>query len=134
MLVVEGGDEHGVLYRYFALLRLIAEEHPLAVLNESSAPADSIRWTNEWDNPNGTIERGYGGPSIFFENGKVRADFRAPAHMPACSLGRHQRMHYQQRQRGRIDLLMLENIARTSRASPMCSVLMVCALAVRRHE
>ena len=30
--------------------------------------------TDEWDNPNGTIERGYAGPSIFFDGGKVRAD------------------------------------------------------------
>ena len=29
---------------------------------------------DEWDNLNGTIERGYAGPSIFFENGSVRAD------------------------------------------------------------
>ena len=79
MLVVEGGDEHGVLYGSFALLRLIAEERPLTALNESSSPADSIRWTNEWDNPAGTIERGYGGPSIFFEGGKVRTDLSRAA-------------------------------------------------------
>src|ERR1035441_8139667 len=79
VLIVEGGDERGVLYGSFALLRLIAEEHSLAALDESSSPADSIRWTNEWDNPNGTIERGYAGPSIFFENGKVRADLSRAA-------------------------------------------------------
>ena len=33
-----------------------------------------MRWTNEWDNLDGTVERGYGGRSIFFENGKVLAD------------------------------------------------------------
>ena len=33
-----------------------------------------IRWVDEWDNANGTIERGYGGRSIFFENGNVRDD------------------------------------------------------------
>ena len=33
--------------------------------DESSTPAASTRWTNEWDNPNGSIERGrYAGPSI----------------------------------------------------------------------
>jgi alpha-glucuronidase len=36
-----------------------------------------IRWTDEWDNANGTVERGYGGRSIFFENGKVRDDLSA---------------------------------------------------------
>jgi alpha-glucuronidase len=73
-LVVEGGDERGVLYGAFALLRLIGEEQSLANLNQSSGPAASVRWTNEWDNPNGSIERGYAGPSIFFADGKVRAD------------------------------------------------------------
>ena len=33
-----------------------------------------IRWVDHWDNLNGTIERGYGGPSIFFENDNVRSD------------------------------------------------------------
>jgi alpha-glucuronidase len=79
ILVVEGGDERGVLYGVFALLRWIAEEHSLATLNESSGPADSIRWTNEWDNPDGSIERGYAGPSIFFADGKVRADLSRAA-------------------------------------------------------
>ena len=77
--VVEGGDDRGVLYGAFALLREIAEEHSLAKLDETSAPWAAIRWTNEWDNPNGTIERGYAGPSIFFENGKVRADLSRAA-------------------------------------------------------
>ena len=48
------------------------KQHSLAKLDEASAPWAAIRWTNEWDNPDGTIERGYAGPSIFFENGKVR--------------------------------------------------------------
>ena len=33
-----------------------------------------IRWVDEWDNPDGTIERGYAGRSIFFEGGNVRED------------------------------------------------------------
>ena len=78
-LVIEGGDQRGALYGAFALLRLIAEEHSLNTLDESSAPASSIRWTNEWDNPNGSIERGYAGPSIFFADGKVRADLSRAA-------------------------------------------------------
>lgn len=79
VLVVEGGDARGDLYGAFALLRLIGEEHSLATLDESSTPWAAVRWTNEWDNPNGTIERGYAGPSIFFEGGKVRADLSRAA-------------------------------------------------------
>jgi alpha-glucuronidase len=79
LLLVEGGDARGVVYGTFALLREIAEEHSLQVLDKTSQPWAAIRWTNEWDNPNGTIERGYGGPSIFFEDGKVRADLSRAA-------------------------------------------------------
>ena len=36
-----------------------------------------IRWVDEWDNPNGTVERGYAGRSIFFDDGNVRDDLSA---------------------------------------------------------
>jgi alpha-glucuronidase len=78
-LVVEGGEARGVLYGSFALLRLIAEQKSLVRLDESSTPWAAVRWTNEWDNPDGTIERGYAGPSIFFEDGKVRSDLSRAA-------------------------------------------------------
>jgi alpha-glucuronidase len=74
LLIVEGADDRGVLYGSFALLRLIAQEHSLVGLNTAEAPSAPVRWTNEWDNPDGTIERGYAGRSIFFDQGKVRTD------------------------------------------------------------
>lgn len=79
IVLVEGGDARGALYGAFALLRDIAQQHSLRTLDESSRPWAAVRWTNEWDNPNGTIERGYAGPSIFFENGHVRADLSRAA-------------------------------------------------------
>lgn len=79
ILLVEGGDARGTLYGAFALLRDIAQEHSLQKLDETSAPWAAIRWTNEWDNPSGTIERGYGGSSFFFAGGKVRADLTRAA-------------------------------------------------------
>jgi alpha-glucuronidase len=77
LLVVVGGSERGVLYGAFALVRKIttAGWDPKTTITE--APAMPIRWTDEWDNANGTVERGYGGRSIFFENGKVRDDLSA---------------------------------------------------------
>ena len=33
-----------------------------------------IRWVDQWDNPDGSITRGYGGRSIFFDGGNVRED------------------------------------------------------------
>ena len=38
-----------------------------------------IRWVDQWDNPDGSITRGYGGPSIFFEGGNVREDLKPVA-------------------------------------------------------
>ncbi len=73
-LIVAGGDQRGALFGAFALLRLIATEQSLDGLNLSDHPAMSIRWVDEWDNPDGSIERGYGGRSIFFEGGNVRED------------------------------------------------------------
>lgn len=74
LLIVEGSDEHGVLYGSYALLRMIAEERSLANLDIAETPSAPIRWTNEWDNPDGSIERGYAGQSIFFDRGTVQAD------------------------------------------------------------
>ncbi|HVW07484.1 MAG TPA: alpha-glucuronidase family glycosyl hydrolase [Bryobacteraceae bacterium] len=73
-LVIAGGDERGVLYGSFALMRKIALGDDLKSLDEKQAPSVPARWVNEWDNLNGTIERGYGGPSIFWEQGHARAD------------------------------------------------------------
>ncbi|HWR13383.1 MAG TPA: alpha-glucuronidase family glycosyl hydrolase [Terriglobales bacterium] len=73
-LIVTGQTERGVLYGSFALLRKIAQGQKLDVLNEAQSPSAPIRWTNEWDNLDGSIERGYAGKSIFFENRKVRED------------------------------------------------------------
>ena len=33
-----------------------------------------VRWVNQWDNLDGSIERGYGGRSIFWEGGHARTD------------------------------------------------------------
>ncbi len=73
-LVVSGSDERGVLYGAFALLRKIAVGDPISTLDEKQTPYAPIRWINQWDNLDGTIERGYGGRSIFWDAGKVRAD------------------------------------------------------------
>ena len=37
-------------------------------------PYAPIRWVNEWNNLDGTIERGYGGRSIFWDGGHIRED------------------------------------------------------------
>ncbi len=73
-LVIAGSNDRGVLYGAFAVLRKIALQKPVSALDETAEPSAPVRWMNQWDNLNGTIERGYGGPSIFFEDGHVAQD------------------------------------------------------------
>jgi alpha-glucuronidase len=73
-VIVAGADERGILYGTFALLSRIARLESVADLDDKESPAAPIRWVDQWDNPNGTIERGYSGRSIFFNNGHVRSD------------------------------------------------------------
>ena len=72
--VIAALNDRGVLYGSFALLRKIAIGEPISLLDELSNPYAPVRWVDHWDNLNGTIERGYGGHSIFWDNGKVRDD------------------------------------------------------------
>ena len=79
LLVIAGRDQPGVLYGAFALLRLSLTNGSPAGFDLykypfRSHPAMPIRWVDEWDNPDGSIERGYAGRSIFFEGGNVRDD------------------------------------------------------------
>ncbi|HEY4904271.1 MAG TPA: alpha-glucuronidase family glycosyl hydrolase [Candidatus Sulfotelmatobacter sp.] len=73
-IVIVGGSDRGVLYGVFAFLSRIAREESVFGLNEFQQPSAPVRWADQWDNLDGTIERGYGGRSIFFDNGSVRAD------------------------------------------------------------
>ncbi len=73
-IIITGGTDRGVLYGVFAFLSRIARLEDVFRLNEWQQPSAPIRWANQWDNLDGTIERGYGGRSIFFENGGVRAN------------------------------------------------------------
>ena len=72
--VVTAANDRGVLYGTFALLRKIALGEPVGDLDEKQSPYAPIRWINQWDNLDGSIERGYGGRSIFWEDGRARED------------------------------------------------------------
>ena len=73
-LVITASTDRGVLYGVFALLSKIARGERVTFIDEVQQPYAPIRWVNEWDNLDGGIERGYGGPSIFFAHGEVRGD------------------------------------------------------------
>ena len=71
--VIAGSDDRGVLYGVFAFLR----GDTIPFNQYRSHPAMPIRWVDEWDNIDGSVERGYAGRSIFFEAGKVREELAA---------------------------------------------------------
>jgi len=72
--VVAGADSRGILYGAFHVLAGIARGESFASMQDTSSPAAPIRWVDQWDNLNGSIERGYAGRSIFFDDGHVRSD------------------------------------------------------------
>ena len=67
------GGNTGLLYGAYRLIldRLCRETFSAPV---ESAPKYALRMINCWDNPDGTIERGYAGRSLFFENWKLSWD------------------------------------------------------------
>jgi len=74
MLLIAGAGDRGILYGVFAFLRRIATGRGIEHLDEQESPYAPVRWTNEWDNLDGSIERGYAGRSIFFDGGHVVPD------------------------------------------------------------
>ena len=72
--VITAANDRGVLYGTFAFLRKIALAEPVAKLDEKQSPYAPVRWVNEWNNLDGTIERGYGGRSIFWDKLQARDD------------------------------------------------------------
>lgn len=72
-VLILGQNERGALYGAFEYLSRLAQGNvsPFETLSNPDAP---IRWVNQWDNLDGSIERGYAGPSIFFANNGVVGD------------------------------------------------------------
>ena len=70
-ITISAPSSAGVLYGAYALLRQQATGN---VHNESSAPVNEVRILNHWDNPDGTVERGFSGRSIFWNNKNPKFD------------------------------------------------------------
>lgn len=64
-LVISGKSDAGVLYGAFALLRHLQTGKRMEQAVGLSNPKVKLRMLNHWDNPNGTIERGYAGGSLW---------------------------------------------------------------------
>jgi alpha-glucuronidase len=65
MIVIAANRDIGVLYGAFGLLRHLQTYRPLAGLAIESAPKLELRMLDHWDNPDGSIERGYAGRSLW---------------------------------------------------------------------
>lgn len=63
----------GLLYGFYHVYTTLAKGASLVDI--VSVPDQSIRMINHWDNMDGSIERGYAGESIYFEDNTFRRDF-----------------------------------------------------------
>ena len=63
--IITAASDAGLLYGAYHLLRLQATGQPTASLDINEKPFYALRILNHWDNPNGTVERGFAGRSIF---------------------------------------------------------------------
>jgi len=66
LLLKAHGHDVGLLYGAFHLLRLQETGQSVAPIEEH--PCFGLRMLNHWDNPDGSIERGYAGNSIFWND------------------------------------------------------------------
>ncbi len=73
--VIQGGSPRAELYGAFRFMALVAQDRQLPE-ELVEAPAQPIRWVSQWDRLDGSLERGYAGASIFYEDGHARSDLR----------------------------------------------------------
>jgi alpha-glucuronidase len=67
-IFIVGKKDKGVLYGTFHLLRLMQNGGNFQLLDIIENPKNQIRMLNQWDNMDGSIERGYAGNSIFYKD------------------------------------------------------------------
>ena len=77
--VIAAANDAGLLYGASHLLRLQEMGQQGGSLDISEQPAYDLRILNHWDNPNGTVERGFAGRSIFLNPDPQRMTMYARA-------------------------------------------------------
>jgi len=63
--IIASESDVGALHGVFHFLRLLQTRRPIASLNVAGRPRVDRRLLNHWDNLDGTVERGYAGPSLW---------------------------------------------------------------------
>ncbi|KRF10085.1 alpha-glucuronidase [Paenibacillus sp. Soil766] len=70
-IAVGASSAKGVLYGTFHLLRLLSTGSSLDEIDIIENPINRLRMINQWDNMDGSVERGYAGESIFFKDNLI---------------------------------------------------------------
>jgi alpha-glucuronidase len=78
-------SEKGILYGVFAFIRYIQDKNNIEECYINESPVNPIRMLNHWDNIDGSIERGYAGNSIFFDNKEVLNQDRTLDYARLCA-------------------------------------------------
>ena len=73
-IIVAGQDPRGALYGVYILLFLLRLGKIAVGTHIAEAPATSYRIINHWDNLDGTVERGYAGKSLFYQDNRIKYD------------------------------------------------------------
>ena len=74
-ITIKASSSCGILYGVFRALALIRTGR-ISEKQITEVPASPIRMLDHWDNPDGSIERGYSGKSFFFRNDHLYVDDR----------------------------------------------------------
>ena len=78
-IVITASNDAGLLYGAYHLLRLQQTGQSCDGLDITEKPFYDLRILNHWDNPNGTVERGFAGHSIFVNPNPERLQMYARA-------------------------------------------------------
>ena len=65
LIRIEATTDRGLLYGSFALIRRIQTAGSLSAISLTDRPRITLRMLDHWDNPDGSIERGYAGHSLW---------------------------------------------------------------------
>ncbi|MBZ4647531.1 MAG: alpha-glucuronidase [Clostridia bacterium] len=73
-IIIAGKTDKGVLYGVFYFLRSLMTQKEVEQIETIENPGNALRFVNQWDNMDGSIERGYAGQSIFYRNNEIGYD------------------------------------------------------------
>lgn len=73
-IYITAKTDKGLLYGVFRFLLYLDQQKEIGKLHLLENPKNPIRMINQWDNLDGSIERGYTGRSIFYQNNILTTD------------------------------------------------------------